>query len=75
MWTILKVFIKFVTTLLLCYVLVFGHKLCGILAPQMGIEPAPSALEAKVFFKFNYLLIFGCARSLLLWGLFSSRSE
>ena len=26
----------------------FGHKSCGILAPQIGIGPAPSALEAKV---------------------------
>ena len=30
---------------LLCY---FGHKTCGILAPQLGIKPAPAALESKV---------------------------
>ena len=26
----------------------FGHKACGISAPQPGIEPAPPALEGKV---------------------------
>ena len=26
----------------------FGRKACGILAPQLGIEPAPPALEGKV---------------------------
>ena len=26
----------------------FGHETCGILAPQPGIEPTPSALEDKV---------------------------
>ena len=26
----------------------FGHKACGILAPQPGIEPAPPALEGEV---------------------------
>ena len=33
MWAILKVFIEFVTVLLLFYVLVFGPEACGILAP------------------------------------------
>ena len=34
MWTILKVFIEFVTILLLFYVLVFfGREACGILDP------------------------------------------
>ena len=28
--------------------LVFGHQACGILAPQLGIKPAPPALEGKV---------------------------
>ena len=46
MWTIFKVFIEFVTILLLFYVL--GHEACGILAPQPGIEPAPPAQEGKV---------------------------
>ena len=32
MGTILKIFIEFVTTLLLYYILVFGHKAYGILA-------------------------------------------
>ena len=27
----------------------FGHKACGILAPQPGTEPAPAALEGEVF--------------------------
>ena len=39
METILEIFIEFVTTLLLFYILVFGHKACGILAPSPGIEP------------------------------------
>ena len=30
---------------MLCF---FGHKACGILAHQPGIEPAPTALEGKV---------------------------
>ena len=47
MWTVFKVFIEFVTTLLLFYVLVFGLKACGILAPHPGMEPAPPALEGK----------------------------
>ena len=35
--------------LLLFYVLCFGCKACGILAPQAGTEPAPPALEDKTF--------------------------
>ena len=34
LWTIFKVFIEFVTTSLLFYVLVFGHEPSGILTPQ-----------------------------------------
>ena len=50
MWTILKVFIEFVTVLFLFYVLVFfGHEACGILAPWPGIEPVPPALESEVW--------------------------
>ena len=26
----------------------FGHEACGILAPQPGIEPTPTALEGEV---------------------------
>ena len=50
MWTILKVFIEFVTILLLFYVLVyfFGYEACGILSPRPGIKPAPPALEGEV---------------------------
>ena len=44
-----KVFIEFVTILLLFYVLgFFGPKPCGILAPGPGIEPALPALEPEV---------------------------
>jgi hypothetical protein len=48
MWTIFKVFIEFVTILLLFYILVFWKEACGILAPRSGILPALSALEGKV---------------------------
>ena len=42
---ILKVFVKFVTTLFLfCF---FGHDACGIPAPWPGIEPIPPALEGE----------------------------
>ena len=48
-WTIFKVFIEFVTILLLFYVLfLFGHEAWGILAPPPGIEPIPLALEGEV---------------------------
>ena len=47
--TIKKVFIEFVTVLLLLYVFFFlGHEECGILAPCSGIEPTPSELEGEV---------------------------
>ena len=49
MWTIFKVFIKFVTILLLFYVFwFFGPEACGILAPRPGIEPATPVLEGEV---------------------------
>ena len=49
MLTIFKVFTEFVTVLLLFYVLCFfGPKAYGILAPQLGIEPEPLALEGEV---------------------------
>ena len=45
----LKVFIEFVTILLLLFMFwFFVHKACGILAPWAGIEPLPSALEGEV---------------------------
>ena len=47
MWTIFKVFIEFVTTLLLLFMF-FGCEACGILASQPGIEPVPPALEGEV---------------------------
>ena len=50
MWTIFKVFIEFVTVLLLLIFMFwfFGREAYGILAPQPGVEPAPLALEGKV---------------------------
>ena len=49
MWTIFKVFIDFVTLLLLLFMLwFFDCKLCGILAPQPGVEPARPVLECEV---------------------------
>ena len=48
MWTIFKVFIEFVTILLLFMFWFFGHKACGILAPWRGIDPASPTLEGKV---------------------------
>ena len=46
-WTIFKVFIEFVTVLLLFSLMFwfFGHEACGILVPPPGIKPAPPALE------------------------------
>ena len=44
-----KVFIQLVIILLLFfYVLVFGHKACGILAPRPGTELSSPALEGSL---------------------------
>ena len=48
MWTIFKVCIEFVTILFLSYILAFGLEVCGVLAPQPGIEPTYPALECEV---------------------------
>ena len=49
MWTILKIFIEFVTMLPLFYVVFFfGWEACGISAPRPGIKPAPLASEGEV---------------------------
>ena len=51
MWTIFKVFIEFVTILLLGFFFMFwffGCEARGILAPRAGIKPAPPALEGEV---------------------------
>ena len=48
MYTIFKVSIEFVTILLLCYILVFGHKIGRILVTQPGIKCAATALEGRV---------------------------
>ena len=44
-----KIFIKFVTILLLFFYLlfVFGQEECGILAPRAGIEPTPLHWKVK----------------------------
>ena len=47
MWVILKVFIEFVSLLLLFYILFFGHKGYGILTLGPGIKPSPPALEGE----------------------------
>ena len=48
MWTIFKDFIEFVTILIVFYVLIFGHKTCGILIPWPGIESSLHALGGEV---------------------------
>ena len=50
MWAIFKVFIKFVTILLLFYCFTFcffGHETCEILAPQPEMEPTSPAWEGE----------------------------
>ena len=48
MWTIFKVFVEFFTILFLfCVWDIFGHKACGILAPQLGIKPMAPASEGE----------------------------
>ena len=48
MSAIFKVFIGFVIMLLLFHILDLGPKAYGILAPWLGIEHAPPAMESKV---------------------------
>ena len=47
MWTILKLFIEFVTILFYLFG-TFGHEAYGIFAPCQGIEPTSPTLEGKV---------------------------
>ena len=48
MRTTFKAFIQFATILLLLFVFwFFGPEVCGMLAPQPGIEPGPHALEGE----------------------------
>ena len=44
----LKVFIEFVTILLLVSVFFFSHKACGPIVPQPGVKLTPPALEGEV---------------------------
>ena len=49
MWTLFKVFIEFVTILLLLSMFWFsGQRARWILAPRPGIQPAPCTLEGQV---------------------------
>ena len=48
MWITEKVFFEIVTILFLFYLLVFGHKACGLLTPWLVIGPVPPALESEV---------------------------
>ena len=51
MWTIFKVFIEFVTILLLQHCSMFwffGGEAYGVLTPGPGKEPVPPGLEGKV---------------------------
>ena len=47
-WAIFKVFIEFVTMLLLFYVWYFGLEAHGILVSQPVIEPAPLHWKAEL---------------------------
>ena len=47
MCTVLKIFIKCITILLLFYVLDFGHEACGILALQPGIAEKAMATHSS----------------------------
>ena len=47
-WATFKIFIAFVTVLLLYYVWVFGLEDWGILAPHPGIKPAPPTLKVSL---------------------------
>ena len=48
MWIIFKVFIEFVTILLLFCLLAFWQEAWEILAPGSGIEPVPPALKGEI---------------------------
>ena len=48
MWTIFKVFVEFVTILLLFMFWFFGHEARVILVPPPEIEATPLALEGQV---------------------------
>ena len=67
MWTIFKVFIEFVTILLLFLPFaLFGPEACGILAFWSGIELTPPALEGEVLSLGFFLFLFFFYQFLLL---------
>ena len=47
MWTILKSLLNLLQHCFYFMVWIFRYKVCGILAPWLGIEPTPPALEGK----------------------------
>ena len=47
-WTIFKVFIEFVTILLLLWSGFFGHGRCGVLPSPPELEPSPTSFEGEV---------------------------
>ena len=49
MWPIFKVFIEFVTILLVSCFVFFDHQACGLLAARPGTKSTPSALEGELF--------------------------
>ena len=57
-WIIFKVFIEFVTMLLLFYVLFFGQEACGIIAPGPGIKPIPPALDGEALDHQRSLIVY-----------------
>ena len=59
MWTTFKVFIEFVTILLLFMFWFFGHKSFEILAPWPGIKPSTPVSESEVLTIFLYQTVEG----------------
>ena len=47
-WKLNDIHVKKFLQYCFCFMFwIFGHKACGILTPQPGIEPTPPALEGK----------------------------
>ena len=65
MWTIFY-WICYNTVSVSCFLIFFGHKACGILAPQLGLKPTSPALEGEVLItrppqKFLHCLLSTCS--------------